>query len=124
MATKNAALRDLQADALGDVLDSATLKIYTSGNVTLLATFTLPAAAFNPSSAGVITLNGVPLQVTAAAAGTAAVADLESTGATYTVTGLTVGTSGTRIILDNLVISAGQKVNLNSMTWTESTGTT
>ena len=119
MATKNTALRNLLADALGNVLDSATLKIYTTGQGTLLVTFTFSGTAFPAASNGVITLAGVPYSVAAAGTGTAAEAELASTGSTYVVTGLTVGTSSAHVIIDNTSINAGQTVNLTAFTWTE-----
>lgn len=119
MATKNTALRNLLADALGNVLDSATLKIYTTAQGTLLVTFTFSASAFPAASNGVITLGSVPYSVAAAGTGTAATAELASTGSTYVVTALTVGTSGTHVIIDNTSINAGQTVNLTAFTWTE-----
>tara|TARA_R110000868_G_scaffold176609_1_gene414467 strand:- start:6086 stop:6463 length:378 start_codon:yes stop_codon:yes gene_type:complete len=117
--TKNTAARNLLADSIGDSLDSGTLKIYTTGQATLLATFNLPVAAFAAASVGVITLSGVPISATAAAAGTAAEAVLSNSGDTIQVSGLTVGTSATDVIIDNAVIASGQTVNLNAFTWTE-----
>ena len=121
--TKNAALRNLLADAVGDSYDSGTIVIGTAAMALTLATFTLPAAAFAAAAAGVITLLGTPDSVAAANTGTAAEAEFRSSGDTYTVLGLTVGTGGTDVIIDNTSIVSGQTVNLNSFTWTESAST-
>ena len=123
MATKNAALRDLLGDAFGDVFDSGDLEIGTTGMAASLCTFTLAADSFGASSSGVVTLLSVPLSDTADADGTAAEAILSSSGDTYQITGLTVGTSGTDIIIDNTSILTGQTVNLTAFTWTESAST-
>ena len=119
MATKNAALRNIMAGDFGTLFNGGTLKIRNSAN-TVLATFTLDATAFGAASNGTIGAAGLPKQVQAAAAGTAHNAILESSGgATYVLSALTVGTSGTNVIIDNTVIELGQNVNLTSFNWTE-----
>ena len=123
MGTKNTALRDLLADVVGDNYNNGTLVIGTTGMALTLATFTLPADAFGASATGVITLLGVPDTVSAANTGAAAEATLNSSGSTYTVTGLTVATSSADVIIDNTSIVSGQNVTLNSCTWTESAST-
>lgn len=117
MATKNAALRNLVADAFGDAFDSGTLKIYDSGN-NLICTFTLAADAFGAAASGTVNLNSTPISDTAGATGIADHADLESNGGTYAITDLTVGESGTQIVLDNVDINSGQTVTLNSFSYT------
>lgn len=117
MATLDADLRNALADAFGDNMDSATLTIGTTSMGTTLVTYTFPAGAFNAASAGVCTLNGVPDAETAAATGTAAEATIVQ--GIYSVTGLTVGTSGTDVIIDNTSITSGQTVNLTAFTWTQ-----
>ena len=100
MATKNTTLRNKMADDFAALWNSGTLVIKTSGG-TALATFTLGADAFANASVGKIAANGVPISATGASTGTAALADLLSSGSTYTITGLTVGTTGTNVIKDN-----------------------
>lgn len=89
------------------------LKIGTTGMATTLVSVTLakPSATV---SAGVLTFSGLPKSGTASATGTAAAAQItDSTGA-LVVDGLTVGTSGTDIIIDNTSITTGQTVNFNA----------
>ncbi len=100
---------------------TAVLEIGTAAMGTVLATITLnnpiaPAAA----GAGVLTLAGFPKSDTSAdATGTAAAARIRTaTGGTDIITGLTVGTSGADVILDNLSITAEQTVTINSAVFT------
>jgi hypothetical protein len=54
-----------------------------------------------------------------ASTGTAATkAQIKTSGGTARITGLTVGTSGTDIVLDNTSIASGQSVSLTSATIT------
>ena len=122
MATKNTTLRNKMADDFGLLWNSGTLVIKTSGG-TVLATFTLGADAFAAASAGKIAASGVPISTTGSSTGAAASADILSSGSTYTITGLTVGTSGTNVIIDNTSITSGQTVNLTKLEWTESATT-
>lgn len=117
MATKNAALRNKQADDFGALWNSGTLVIKNSGGTTLV-TFTLGADAFGDASSGKIAANGVPLTATGASNGTADNAQLISNGNTYQITGLTVGLSAAQVILDNLSIASGQTVNLTKLEYT------
>lgn len=100
---------------------TAVLEIGTAGMTTVLATIALgnpiaPAA----TGAGVLTLAGFPRSDTSAdATGTAAAARIrKSAGGADVVTGLTVGLSGTDVILDSLSITAGQTVTINSAVFT------
>lgn len=122
MADKNAALRNLLADAFGDNFNSGTIEILTSADA-VLVTFTLNADAFGAASAGVVTLLGVPLTANAGATGVAAKASIKSSGATYTLTEMTVGEGTGDVQLDNTDINSGQEVKLTSFTWTESANT-
>jgi hypothetical protein len=73
-----------------------------SGATGVLATIALqnpPAIA----SGTTLTISGVPLSVTASATGTAALAELRNNAGTVIVSGLTVGTSGTDIIISTTV---------------------
>ena len=104
---------------------TAVLEIGTSalsGSTGVLATIALgnPIAA-TAAGSGVLTLSGFPRSDTSAdATGTAAKAQIRtSTGAgTDIITGLTVGLSGTDVILDSLSITAGQTVTVNSAVFT------
>lgn len=115
------ALKDTRLQAVIDAIDAGvaagTLEIGTTGMAAVLATITLA----DPSATklnGVLTLSGVPLSVAASATGTAAEARFRDSNAVDVVTGLTVGLSGTDIILDSLSITAGQTVNITAGTIT------
>ena len=88
-----------------------------SGATGVLATVTLqnPAATISGS---VLTLAGVPLSVAATDTGTAALAEIRDNAGNAIVSGLTVGTSGTDIIISSTAISSGQTIQVNSGTIT------
>lgn len=102
------------AGATGDlVIGTSAL----SGGTGVLATVALP----NPCatvSGSVLTLAGVPLSVAASATGTAELAEIRNDAGTVIVSGLTVGTSGTDIIISSVSITSGQTVQVNSGTIT------
>lgn len=88
-----------------------------SGATGVLAT--IPLSATPGTVAGsVFTLSGVPLSATATATGTAALAEFRNNAGTTIVSGLTVGTSATDIIINSTAISIGQTVQINSGTIT------
>lgn len=97
---------------------SGLLKLFTAGDV-LLATFTLASTA-GTVSGGVLTFsdqNGAGagiLSTSAVAAGTATKASIQTSGSVDIITGLTVGTSGTDLILDNNILANTQAVQINS----------
>lgn len=99
------------------------LKLFTSADV-LLATFTLAATAGTVAGAGVLTFsdaNGATagiLNTTASAAGTAAKCSITTSADVDIITGLTVGTVATDMILDNPVFASGQAITINSATIT------
>lgn len=101
---------------------SGKLKLFTAADA-LLATFPLAATA-GTVSGSVLTLsdaNGATagiLNTTASAAGTAAKASVTTSADADVITGLTVGTSGTDLILDNNVLASGQAITINSATFT------
>lgn len=90
-----------------------------SGATGVLATIPLqnPAATVSGS---VLTIAGVPISVVATGAGTAALAEIRNNAGDVIVSGLTVGTSGADIIINSVLISAGQTVQLDSGTITHS----
>jgi hypothetical protein len=88
-----------------------------SGATGVLATIALPATAFTVSGP-VATLQGVPLSVAASASGTAAKAELRNNAGTVIVSGLTVGTSATDIILGTTTITSGGTVTITAGTIT------
>lgn len=101
---------------------SGKLKLFSAADA-LLATFNLAATAGTVSGA-VLTLSddnggadGI-LSTTASAAGTATKASITTSGDVDVITGLTVGTSGTDLVLDNNVLASGQAITINSATIT------
>jgi len=84
---------------------------------TVLATITLSATPGTVSGA-VLTLSGTPLSATASNTGTAAWARIKNNGGTVIVDTLSVGTSGTDIIINSTSITSGQTVTLSSGTIT------
>jgi hypothetical protein len=88
-----------------------------SGSTGVLATIPLqnPAATV---SGNVLTLAGVPRSAAATATGTAALAEIRTSTGTVIVSGLTVGTSGTDIIISSVAVATGQTVQVNSGTIT------
>lgn len=101
-------------DAIDAGAGAGKLEIGTAGMALVLATITLD----DPSgtvTGDTLTLSGLPnLDSSADATGTAAAARIRDSDDNDVVTGLTVGTSGTNIIIDNTSIVAGQAVSLNS----------
>jgi hypothetical protein len=99
---------------------AGTLVIGTSslsGATGVLVSFTLGTTPGTVSS-GVLTISGTPLTATASGTGTAAKAELRDNAGNVIVSGLTVGTSATDIIINATAISFGQSVTLSSGTIT------
>jgi hypothetical protein len=83
-----------------------------SGATGVLATIVLPNPA-GTVSAGVLTINTTtPLTINASATGTAAKAEIRTSADVVIVTGLTVGTSGTDVIVNSTSITSGQAVTM------------
>lgn len=92
------------------------IEIGTAGMAQVLCTITFQKPSFSESG-GVITMLGAPKSGTAVASGTAANARFkDGGGVNQVVTGLTVGTSGTDIVLNSTAVTNGQTVTLNSAT--------
>jgi len=102
---------------------TGVLEIGTTGMGTVLATIPLAnPAAGTATGAGVLTLTLPLTDSSADATGTAAAARIRTaSGGTDIVTGLTVGTSGSDINLNNTSIATGQTVTLTSATITHAT---
>jgi hypothetical protein len=99
---------------------AGTLVIGTSalsGGTGVLATINLDTTPATVSGS-VLTISGLPKSATASASGTAALAELRNNAGTVIVSGLTVGTSGTDIIISNTTITSGQTVQVTSGTIT------
>lgn len=102
---------------------TGTLVIGTSalsGATGVLATITLNTTPATVSG-DTLTISGVPLSATASATGTAALAELRRNDGTVIVGGLTVGTSGTNVIISSTAITSGQTVQVTSGTITHPT---
>jgi len=110
-AVKNARLSAV-VTAIGT---TGVLEIGTAGMATVLASLSLSNPAGTVAS-GVLTFSGFPKSDTEAdASGTAAAARIRTaTGGVDLITGLTVGTSMSDIIIDNVSIIAGQTITINS----------
>ena len=90
-----------------------SLVIQTSGAATLATFVWTGINMFGTGSTGVITMVApTTTPVSATGTGTAALATIQTSGAAAVISGLTVGTSGTDIIIDSTSIISGQSVNL------------
>ena len=123
--TYTTAVKTARMNAVKDQIDAGAgagkLEIGTSGMASVLATITL-ADPCGTVTNGVLTFSSMPRSDTSAdASGTAAAARIRDSNNVDIVTGLTVGTSGTDIILDSVSITAGQTVTINSATITHAT---
>ena len=116
----NTTLRNNRADQITSFAGSgALLKIYTSGGSTLLVTLTCSSILAPAASSGTLTLNAITTG-TAGNTGTAATASLyKSDGTTLVMSGLTVGTSASNIVLSSVAITSGDSVAISSATITE-----
>lgn len=120
--TYSTAAKNARLDAVTTLIDAGTagkLKIRDSGNV-VLATLTLADPSSPGAAAGVLTMDFDPdiSDTSADATGTAANAIITDSADTTVISGLTVGTSGTDIILDSVSITAGQTVTITAATIT------
>lgn len=93
-----------------------------SGN-TLLATLRFGATAFPASSGGVLTANAITQESNAPATGTATFARILASDGTTALFDVSVGTSGTEMILGTATINAGNVVTCSSFTVTLPVGT-
>jgi hypothetical protein len=115
----NTTLRNARAAAIVTEAGSgAILRVYTSAYGTVLYSSAC-ASTLGTVSGGVLTFNAVG-NATATGAGTAAIARLfKSDGTTMVIEGLTVGTSGTNIVITNTTIAVNDVVTTSSATITE-----
>lgn len=114
--TYNTAVKTERMTATMDYFANGTLEILTAADA-VLATFGLDAAGGSVAGA-VWTLVFDASTVTATGTGTAAKAQIKTSGGSAHITGLTVGTSGSDINLDSVSITTGQSVTLSSATIT------
>ena len=107
---------------------AGTLNIYTTGGSstgTLLCSFTLAQPPFSIAGKVATALNGGsavstsnPINATPVAGGTAAVAEFHDGGGALVEGGLTVGTSGTDVIVATTTFSTSIPAQLTSVTVT------
>jgi hypothetical protein len=114
--TYNAAVKTSRMTATRDYFANGTLEIMTAADA-VLATFGLDTDG-GDISGSVWTLIFDNSTVAASGTGTAAKAQVKTSGGSAHLTGLTVGTSGSDINLDSVSITSGQNVTLSSATIT------
>ena len=112
--TYNVAIKNVRMIATRDYCANGTLEILTAADV-VLATFGLDADG-GMVTGDIWTLVFDADVVAASGAGTAAKAQIKTSGGDAHLTGLTVGTSGEDIELNNTSIAIGQDVELTSAT--------
>jgi hypothetical protein len=95
------------------------IEIGTAGMAAVLVSINFQKPSFT-ESAGVLTMAGAPKSGVAAGGGTAANARIKDGAGNVQVSGLTVGTAGTDIVLNSTTIVVGQTVTLTSATITHS----
>lgn len=117
------AAKNARADAITAQLGTgATLRIYTTGYATLLATWSWTGNVFSAATgSGSLAMNPPTTNpVTPVLNGVAAIARLsKSDGTTFIINDLTVGTSATDVILSNITLATTAPVTLNSIAITE-----
>lgn len=124
-----AALRTSRMNAVVSAIDAGTgagkLKIGTAGMASVLATLTLTDPCGSVSG-DVLTFDFDPdiSDTSADNTGTAAAATITDSDDNVIISGLTVGTSGTNIVLDSVSITAGQTVTITAGTLTHNTSGT
>ena len=121
MITYSAALKTTRMNAVKTAIDAGgaggKVDVYTTGYGSLLVSITLSYPS-STVAGSVLTLDGLPKSGVAGNPGLAAIAKITTSAGTVIADGLTVGTVGTDIIIDNTNIAAGQTVNLNTGTIT------
>jgi hypothetical protein len=119
--TYTSALKQTRMEAVITAIDAGAgpgkLVIMTSGDVVLAEiTLTDPCGT---ASGGVLTFDADPdIAATASGTGTAAKASLVTSADADVVTGLTVGTAATDVIVDSVAITSGQAVTFTAGTIT------
>jgi hypothetical protein len=115
------AVKNTRMTAVRDAIDGGagpgTLEICTTGYTTVLATVTLDDPCGSVSS-GVLTFSALPISTTASNNGAAALARFKDSTGAVVCDGLTVGTSGTNVIVSTTTFTSGQSVDLTAATLT------
>jgi hypothetical protein len=116
-------LRNTWADAVDDEVNTGTtdtggdIQFGTTGFAIIVAEMEFSNPAFGAAAAGVITMASPPKTDASALAGTMAVFRIRDRDNVLILDG-TVGTSGQDINFNSVIVSAGQTVELTSLTWT------
>jgi len=122
-----AALRTTRMNDVVAAIDAGasagTIEICSASYAAVLATLTLSDPCGSVSG-DVLTFSAITADSSADNTGTAAIARIKDSDANIIVSGLTVGTSGTNIVLNSVSITAGQTVSLTSATLTHNTSGT
>ena len=122
-ANYRTSLKTTRMTAVRDDIDSGAgagyIEICSSAYASVLATITL-ADPCGSVTGDTLTFTMPKSDTSADATGTAAIARIKESAGTVIVQGLTIGTSGTDIILSSLAITAGDTVTLSSATITHS----
>jgi hypothetical protein len=120
----NTALKNTRMNSVVAAIDVGAgpgkLVIGTSalaGATGVLATIILADPSATVASA-TLTFSGMPRTATASAAGTAALAEIRDSNDAVVVSGLTVGTTGTDIIINSTSVAAAQTIQITSGTIT------
>lgn len=108
--TYETAVKTARITATRDYVADGTLEILTAADA-VIVTFGLGAAGGSVSGAA-WTLDFDATTVAASAGGTAAKAQIKTSGGVAVITGLTVGISDSDIIVNNTVIATSQDVTL------------
>ncbi len=115
------ALRNAQGDTFVDAIDGGAgagiIEIFTAAFGTLLGTLTFSDPAFGDFAAGVGTASAITGDASADATGTAAVCRFSTSTPTTQFEG-TVGTAGADINFNTVAFTAGDSIDITSMTIT------
>jgi len=115
------ALKNTRMTAVRDAIDAGAgagkINIYNAAYSNLLVSIEL-ADPSGTIGAGALTLSGMPRSGIGVFAGNAAVARILDSTDAIVADGLTVGTAGTDIVIDNVNIAVGQNVNITAGTIT------
>lgn len=114
--TYSAAVKTARMQAVRDAINAGAgpgkLEIGSAGMASILATVLLTDPV--TVAGAVLTLLAAPSTDAADNSGTAAAARVRDSDDNDVITGLTVGTSGADVILDDLTLTAAQDVTINS----------
>lgn len=102
--------------AIADELNGGTLEITTSDG-TVLSSHTLSATSGTVSNK-VLTFGAIG-SATIGATGTAALARLKNSGGTIRYSGMTVGTTGTDVVVNSTAFVTGKNASISSATLTQ-----